>query len=378
MKKIPFFCLLGLLCAASPGGLFADPAPLVADAYTSSSQPKRNFGTSGQLLIGSHEKTFLRFDLSALGSGLTGGNIAKATLKLYVRKVSGAGTVTVSPVTSVWNERTIDFASNPTIGTAETNFAVSADNLNSFVSIDLTDLARRWIDTPSTNNGIVLTASTGLQATLDSKENVATAHEAVLEIQLSSGSSAATAFALYYAKISQILDAATAGSPPTYGLVEFEQNPPNGSDPSHANVSVGGFTTSADDATFPTSITSITVPVSGYYRITVKLSTAGATQIALVKNIGSVTAGSFPFNGTVSSFTAINAGISAIAITTTPYQVSNQTITQLAAGDNLAVINANTAGPLALNSATTGIGSSPSGDSVSASVEIQYLGPIVP
>ena len=192
------------------------------------------------------------------------------------------------------------------------------------------------------------------------------------------GPSAATAFALYYAKISQIIDAATVGSPATYGLVEFEQNPPDGSDPAHSNVSVGGFTISTDDATFPTLITSITVPLSGYYRITVILSTAGSTQIALVKNIGPVTAGSFPFNGTVSSFTAINSAISAIAITTTPYQISNQTITQLDAGDNLAVINVNTAGPLALNSVTTGIGSAPSGDSVSASIEIQYLGATVP
>ena len=188
------------------------------------------------------------------------------------------------------------------------------------------------------------------------------------------GSSAVTAFALYYAKISEIIDAATVGSPSTYGLVEFEQNPPDGSDPSHANVSVGGFTISTDDATFPTLITSITVPLSGYYQIRVILSTAGATQIALVKNIGPVTAGSFPFNGTISSFTAINSAISAIAITTTPYQISNQTITQLDAGDNLAVINVNTAGPLALNSVPTGIGGTPSGNSVSASIEIQYLG----
>jgi len=193
-----------------------------------------------------------------------------------------------------------------------------------------------------------------------------------------SGPSAVTAFALYYAKISQIIDAATVGSPPTYGLVEFEQNPPDGSDPTHSNVSVGGFNISTDDATFPTLITSITVPLSGYYRITANLSTAGSTQIALVKNIGPVTAGSFPFNGTVSTFTAINSAISAIAITTTPYQISNQTITQLDAGDNLAVVNVNTAGPLALNSVTTGIGSAPSGNSVSASIEIQYLGATVP
>lgn len=105
------------------------------------------------------------------------------------------------------------------------------------------------------------------------------------------GPFAVTAFALYYAKISQIIDAATVGSPFTYGLVEFEQNPPDGSDPTHSNVSVGGFTISTDDATFPTLITSITVPLSGYYRITVILSTAGATQIALVKNIGPVTQG---------------------------------------------------------------------------------------
>ncbi len=145
----------------------------------------------------------------------------------------------------------------------------------------------------------------------------------------------------------------------SYGLVEFEQNTP---------INVGGFTIAVDDPTFPTLITSINVPLSGYYRITVILSTAGATQIAIVKNIGPVNAGSFPFNGTISSFTAIDSAINAIAITSTPYQISCQTITQLDVGDNLAVINVNTSGPLALNSTPTGIG-----NSVSASIEIQYL-----
>lgn len=183
------------------------------------------------------------------------------------------------------------------------------------------------------------------------------------------GQGASPVFAFYYAKISEIIDA--AGS--SYGIVEFEQDPPDGSDPAHVNVNVGGFAVSTDDATFPTLITSFTVPLSGYYQIRLILSTAGATQIALVKNIGPVTAGSFPFHGSVSTFTAINSAITANAITTTPYQITLQTVAILNATDTLAVLNVNTSGPLALNSNTTGVG-----ESVSASIELQYMGPAIP
>ena len=57
------------------------------DANTSSLTPKTNYGGSIALIVCSGSNTYIKFNLANLGSGVTGTNISKATLVLYVDAV---------------------------------------------------------------------------------------------------------------------------------------------------------------------------------------------------------------------------------------------------------------------------------------------------
>lgn len=177
-----------------------------------------------------------------------------------------------------------------------------------------------------------------------------------------------SAYAMYYAKMDEIVPESDGT---TFALIEFEQNPPFGADPNHENINVGGFTVFTEDTNTPDLITSIGVPSTGLYNVTVFLNTASSPSIgsiALVKNIGTVTPGSMIFTGTVTDFTTINAAISS-SESTNPYLNS---IISLNQGDRLSIINASTL-PLGLTKHSNQLSGAFNGN-VTASITIQFLG----
>src|SRR2546425_7404240 len=94
--------LTALLMAAAPllrpGLSFAGVgARLSDDAYISSDNSAANFGTKPGLVIQDPTSiSFIKFDLlSTLPSGLTGADVKKATLKVFVNQVSTAGSFQV-------------------------------------------------------------------------------------------------------------------------------------------------------------------------------------------------------------------------------------------------------------------------------------------
>ena len=149
------------------------------DAYTSASASSTNFGFRDTLAVSSDAKTFIRFDLSLLPSGICGSNVQKASLKLYVNNVAAAGTFDVKQLTSnSWNETTITGGSEPTIGsTVATSGTVGLADVDTFVAVNITSLVASWVDalnvgceTGAANNGIAL-ATSGINAAFDSKES---------------------------------------------------------------------------------------------------------------------------------------------------------------------------------------------------------------
>ena len=97
--KFRAFRLFAVLVIAT--SFAAAQIPATDDSYTASSSPGNNYGTQSQLnVIGPGVNSYVRFDLTALPTGLTSANISKATMRLNINGVTTGGTFDVVLVTS--------------------------------------------------------------------------------------------------------------------------------------------------------------------------------------------------------------------------------------------------------------------------------------
>src|SRR5437899_702250 len=156
-----------------PSSSSAQQARLTDDAFVSPIAPNNNFGASSFLNVGQGFRTFVKFDLSTLPAGTTGNNVAKATLWVYVSKVSTPGSVDLVRVISPWSESTVTFNSAPSMDGAQA-IAVPVTVTNSFLTIDVTALVKDWLNGVIANNGVAFVANTNAPGTsiqFDSKES---------------------------------------------------------------------------------------------------------------------------------------------------------------------------------------------------------------
>jgi hypothetical protein len=165
--------------------LSAQQAPPSADTFTLSATPRTNYGQSPLLAVTSGASTFIQFNLSELPPNAT---VSKATLRLYVDAVTGAGTFDVYEVNTPWTEEGLNFTNAPAPGLSATGskpVSISSASGNQFVLVDITTLVQDWVNGTIANNGIALklTSSTG-GVSFDSKESPLTSHEPELEITL--------------------------------------------------------------------------------------------------------------------------------------------------------------------------------------------------
>jgi trimeric autotransporter adhesin len=163
----------------------AQQAPPSADTFTLNTTPKTNYGQSPLLAVTSGASTFIQFNLSELPPNAT---VSKATLRLYVDAVTGAGTFDVYEVNTPWTEGGLNFTNAPAPGLSATGskpVSISSASGNQFVLVDITTLVQDWVNGTVANNGIALklTSSTG-GVSFDSKESPLTSHEPELEITL--------------------------------------------------------------------------------------------------------------------------------------------------------------------------------------------------
>ncbi len=164
------------------------PATLAADAYVRL-KSKKNYGTSQVLqLKGDGASAYIRFELGSLPPGTTGGQVELAHLQLFVSKVIGTGNVEVRRVFDPWEETIVNALAPPAVGDVEAPaLGLEKDDRYSFVSFDVTELVRAWIDGAVENRGIgIFAVSSDKKFTVefDSKENVKTAHEPALRLLL--------------------------------------------------------------------------------------------------------------------------------------------------------------------------------------------------
>src|SRR5204862_6503111 len=107
------FLLMWSALLVRPPAASAVPGKLTDDAYTIGGS-STNTGIQGILHVidagASTQKTFIQFDLSslsALPSPLTGADVDKASLTLFVDGLGGSGSINAREVTSTWSESTI-------------------------------------------------------------------------------------------------------------------------------------------------------------------------------------------------------------------------------------------------------------------------------
>jgi hypothetical protein len=184
------FLAVSLAAIFSCSAANATEVALTGDAHVNLLRSTTNFGTLANLYVGNGSTSLLQFDLSTLPSGLTAGQVSRATLTVFVNRVNTGGTVSLSPVTSAWSEAAVTYATIPSFGASINNF--TATTAGQYVTLDVTSLVQSWVTAPATNLGIAL-GSTAANVLLDSKENDETGHAAKLDITItSSGATGAT------------------------------------------------------------------------------------------------------------------------------------------------------------------------------------------
>lgn len=177
--------VLVVVATLLPAPSWADPATLTDDAFTNTGSPNGNFGGNAALhVIGTTQRSYLKFTLTTLPAGVTATDVAKATLTLYANTVATPGAIDVVQVTSAWTEAAITANTAPTLG-SPVAAAVPVATKDDYVTIDVTSVVQAWIGGTLANNGLALVASTtGTSANFDSKESTATSHPPLLNIAL--------------------------------------------------------------------------------------------------------------------------------------------------------------------------------------------------
>ena len=167
------------------------------DTYVSGAAPTTINGSVGSLVVqGSTTNkpsySFIRFDLTSLGA-VSGAQVQKATLRLYVSAVTVAGGFDVIELTSPagWVEGTLIYntpsASSPS-GTMLNISPISVpypSGKYQYILVDVTPAVQHWLN-GTQNNGLVLKPhDTSISVAFASKEDTTYSHDPALNVVMS-------------------------------------------------------------------------------------------------------------------------------------------------------------------------------------------------
>jgi hypothetical protein len=172
-----------LLSAVGPAA-FGQTVPLTQDTYVVSGT-NTNYGSAITINVSgtNGSQALVQFDLSTLPAGAT---VASATLTLYASKVGAAGTVNVSVANGPWSETTASGMNAPVPGAAVYS-GLHISTGNQYIYVSATTAVQNWLNTPTTNNGFIITPNDGVvNVAFDSKESATTSHPATLTVTLAS------------------------------------------------------------------------------------------------------------------------------------------------------------------------------------------------
>jgi hypothetical protein len=180
--KFPSVRIFSIAAVLTLSGAYlrAQTIPPSDDAHVNSAFTSVNFGNLPYLEVGGTSQAMIRFDLSNLPAGTGAAVGSRVNLLLWVSRIGSGGSIQVAEASGSWTEGTVTWGSRPTAGTSIGT--LTANTAGQYISIDVTASFQRWIGSPSTNQGFLLTGSGSTDVFLDSKESVATSHQPTLQI----------------------------------------------------------------------------------------------------------------------------------------------------------------------------------------------------
>ena len=199
MNRFTCFLAMGaLFLIIGRGEGFAHTLHVTDDTETNLNQLNENNGNAANLLIknagtGGDRHVFLHFELGTLPAGLTGADIDKATLRVFVHNIDNPGDVEVHNVLDSWDEDTLTHGLvdsglvnlDPVILSTQT---VATEDKKHFVTFDVTQVVKDWISGVFPNNGLALLPSLGgdgdVRITVGSKEKNDPSIPAEIEVAL--------------------------------------------------------------------------------------------------------------------------------------------------------------------------------------------------
>jgi len=171
-----------LLALAAMPVQVAAQAPVTADATVNASSPTQNYGVSAQLTVDANNRAFLQFDVADVAPA--GATLTRATLTLFVYRLTSAGTINFSTVCGSWMESTINASNAPATCSMTPNGSFTVAATDQVIAVDLTSIVQSWLAGTQANNGIVLSSGGGA-ALFDSKESTTTSEPARLNLEFS-------------------------------------------------------------------------------------------------------------------------------------------------------------------------------------------------
>jgi len=160
----------------------AQVIPVAQDAYFVPGSAT-NFGSAVNITVGnSGAQGLVQFDLSQLPSGTLPASVQKATLTLFVNHISAPGTINVNAANGAWSEATVSGANAPPALGAAIAANVSVESPLHFITIDVTAAVQSWLEQPTANNGLLITAAGNTSVQFDSKESTNTSHSPALTL----------------------------------------------------------------------------------------------------------------------------------------------------------------------------------------------------
>jgi len=181
MKHLLGIALMSL--ALSHQALAAN-ALLTGDTFITTTNAAGNFGANVNLAAGNGATALMQFSLSTLPAGLQASNVSKASLLLYVNRVTVAGNVSVALLTSPFTELTATQTSTGgAVGSIIAgSIPMGVAQVGTYLLVDVTSAVQNALLSGTVGFAVVSDGTSVVQ--FDSKENVATSHPAQLTVTL--------------------------------------------------------------------------------------------------------------------------------------------------------------------------------------------------
>lgn len=163
-------CLAVGMLLANAAGVQAARALLMKDTYTAGGPTLRAYNYDYAATIAVDGRTanlsqaLLQFDIEvALPPGATAQQLSKATLSIFVCTVNTPGMLNVLAVNGNWNETTVTGLNAPPLlpspDTGKPYASARVQTAKTWVSFDVTELVRDWMDGTRQNLGLAIVAA---------------------------------------------------------------------------------------------------------------------------------------------------------------------------------------------------------------------------